>query len=438
MKEHPLSYTFPHMSESDFETLKSDIEQNGQVEPIVIYQGQILDGRHRNRACRELGINPKTVPLPDTADPLAWVISKNLHRRHLKTGQRAAIGAEQVTTSHGGDRRSRDKFSPWSVTDAAKAVGVSPATIKKALYIRKSGTPKQFEALKAGRVNIDEAVRLVKKDTERSVNPWKRKPVPKAVHANTQPAQRLTPDVALNMIQTEVEGRDDPHMVDVLHAVLTRVTESQCQTMPLSDVTIRTMRAVARVASTVICEGSTIRGVSDSGSMLAVGDLDHEFEQRLVIPDFPAFVKTVAALKVDAIRWNYRQRSAIVGPVTFQFEQAEARLREPEDFEALVDVLLLAEGVRHVQASDDKSGDVAFRFEGDELCIRDEWSEAGHTVNTDSEVSKPLETWYELDHLRRLPEADLQLQIGRNMAVFDAGAVKFYVATLNRDQAAAA
>lgn len=56
MKFHPISNIFPMMSDSEFKELKEDIQKNGLIEPIWVYQDSIIDGRNRFNACMELGV----------------------------------------------------------------------------------------------------------------------------------------------------------------------------------------------------------------------------------------------------------------------------------------------------------------------------------------------------------------------------------------------
>jgi len=59
MKEfeiHPLAAEFPDMSEEQIAELAEDIKLNGQLEPIVLLHGKILDGRNRYRACQIAGV----------------------------------------------------------------------------------------------------------------------------------------------------------------------------------------------------------------------------------------------------------------------------------------------------------------------------------------------------------------------------------------------
>ena len=68
--QHPLSAAFPAMSDEDFQALKDDIEVNGQREPVMIFEGMVLDGWHRYRACIDLGLDPQQFTFPEGDDPV--------------------------------------------------------------------------------------------------------------------------------------------------------------------------------------------------------------------------------------------------------------------------------------------------------------------------------------------------------------------------------
>ncbi len=57
-ERHALSKAFPNLSDEEFAALKDSIKRNGQRDKILIFEGQILDGWHRYRACLELGKEP--------------------------------------------------------------------------------------------------------------------------------------------------------------------------------------------------------------------------------------------------------------------------------------------------------------------------------------------------------------------------------------------
>ena len=90
---HPLADLFPLLEGEDFEQLVTDIRENGLYEPIVMLDGRILDDRNRYRACLSAGVEPRFEDY-DGDDPLSWVLSYNLQRRHLSSSQRACVAVE--------------------------------------------------------------------------------------------------------------------------------------------------------------------------------------------------------------------------------------------------------------------------------------------------------------------------------------------------------
>lgn len=95
MEFHPIANLFPMMTGEEYEKLKADIAENGQIEPIWIHpDGRILDGRNRYMACCDLGIAPKTRQWNGQGSAVAFVVSLNIHRRHLSASQRAVISLD--------------------------------------------------------------------------------------------------------------------------------------------------------------------------------------------------------------------------------------------------------------------------------------------------------------------------------------------------------
>src|SRR5262249_9687621 len=100
---HPLAEIFPPLEGPAFDALVADIMSRGLQEPIWLYEGQILDGRNRYRACQDAQHEIKTKDYTGN-DPVGFVVSANLHRRHLNESQRAMIAAKLVTTRLGDNR----------------------------------------------------------------------------------------------------------------------------------------------------------------------------------------------------------------------------------------------------------------------------------------------------------------------------------------------
>ncbi len=183
---HPICKMFPEMSEDQFQALKEDIRLNGIHEFGLLYEGMVLDGRHRYRACLELGIemtfgehDPNCEDDKDF-DPVQYVTSKNLHRRHLTKSQWSMIGAdlkgyydqeakERMSEGgkKGGESKGREKVptpsDPTRSRDAAgKAVGVSGKLIDHATTVKKLGAPELNQMVLNKQISVTKAAEIAK------------------------------------------------------------------------------------------------------------------------------------------------------------------------------------------------------------------------------------------------------------------------------------
>src|SRR5690606_8223741 len=95
MQAHPLAELFPTLPDAEIRELADDICTFGQRVPIVLLDGQVLDGRNRLAACKVAEIEPVFEDYQGD-DPLGFVLSHNLHRRHLSESQRAMVAARLV------------------------------------------------------------------------------------------------------------------------------------------------------------------------------------------------------------------------------------------------------------------------------------------------------------------------------------------------------
>jgi hypothetical protein len=91
---HPLAELFPLMEGEDLERFAEDIATNGQKETVKLYEGKILDGRNRYRACKARGLPCRYENWGGNGDPWDYVLSLNLHRRHLTQEYRRTLAVE--------------------------------------------------------------------------------------------------------------------------------------------------------------------------------------------------------------------------------------------------------------------------------------------------------------------------------------------------------
>jgi hypothetical protein len=107
------------MTKAEFNGLVDDIREHGQIEPIWLHEGKVLDGRHRLKACRELDVEP-VIETWEGEDPVVFVISKNKHRRHLTKPEQKALAVELL--KHDPEQSNRR---------VAEATGLSDKTVAK-------------------------------------------------------------------------------------------------------------------------------------------------------------------------------------------------------------------------------------------------------------------------------------------------------------------
>lgn len=158
---HGYADLFPWLEGKPLEDLKADIKQNGVLEPIVFLGEAILDGRNRYTAARELGIEyPRVDYLGD--DPLGFVISKNLKRRHLDASQRAMVAAKLAKMPQGRPAENKAANLPVSPTQsqAADMLNVSERAVRTAKVVQDHGAPELVTAVETGAVSVSAAADL--------------------------------------------------------------------------------------------------------------------------------------------------------------------------------------------------------------------------------------------------------------------------------------
>lgn len=164
-KDHPLAELFPLMPDDELQALADDIKANGIKSKISIYEGKILDGRNRYRACKLAKVEPVFVEWKGR-DPLAHVISLNLHRRQLTAGQRAIVAAKIADMGPGGDRvsdHSANLQNAVSQPAAAAALGVSTRSVSTAREII-DASPKKAAEVAAGTKSLHRAAEEIKQE----------------------------------------------------------------------------------------------------------------------------------------------------------------------------------------------------------------------------------------------------------------------------------
>ncbi|MDX0258944.1 S-adenosylmethionine-binding protein [Sinorhizobium meliloti] len=169
LPHHPLAALFPMLPDDELRRLANDIEANGQQEPVWLLDGKILDGRNREAACHLVGIDAWTKEY-EGKDPLGFVLSLNLHRRHLTESQRAMVAARIVDWERGINQSTAGSAN-LPTREAARRLSISERAIIAAKRVREHGTEALADAIRDGRVSVHagEAISYLEREAQEEV-----------------------------------------------------------------------------------------------------------------------------------------------------------------------------------------------------------------------------------------------------------------------------
>ena len=161
MEFHEIANIFPMMDGAEYNALRDDIKQNGLIEQIVLYENKILDGRNRYRACLDADVDISYKHYAGI-NPVGYVVSKNLTRRHLDEGQRGMIAGRLANMKHGEKKTDRSIDPSVSQPEAAELMNVSIPTVKRAKQVLKSENEELIQAVDEGKISVSKAAVLSK------------------------------------------------------------------------------------------------------------------------------------------------------------------------------------------------------------------------------------------------------------------------------------
>src|SRR5260370_25670169 len=155
---HPLAALFPMLPDEDLNALAEDIAVNGLREPIRVWDDQVIDGQNRQEACNRAGVDPKYRDFEGDEDDIkAFIISKNVARRHLTKGQQAMAYALIYPDDGGVGGRGKKGME---INPAATA-GFSSRLLKKARQVLNRSEELAKDVL-AGEASLDEILEAMK------------------------------------------------------------------------------------------------------------------------------------------------------------------------------------------------------------------------------------------------------------------------------------
>jgi N6-adenosine-specific RNA methylase IME4 len=345
---HPLANIFPMIEGDAFDALVADIKANGQNEPIVLLDEKILDGRNRYRACVAADVEPAFVPFKDKdpkgKGPVAFVISANVKRRHLKESQRAMAAAELETFRHGDNQHTGGDANLHVLRPAAaKLLAVSERSVANAASVRDHGTPELAAAVKRGKLAVSAAAALVDAPPE----------VQRAVVTKVEAGAKVTE--ALRQIKKEgladrvaalpagkyrVIYADPPWQYNDSRVGLdmaSTAAEHHYPTMPLEELKALDVKSLAADDAVLLC-WATFPLLEDALELVEAWGFKYKtaFVWHKVRPNFSHYHRAEVELLMVCTRGSCTPDADERESQIFRFERGE-HSRKPEEVRAMID-----------------------------------------------------------------------------------------------------
>lgn len=164
----------PPLAEDERKRLEESIQKEGCTDPLMVWNGTIIDGHNRYSVCTKLEI-PFTYEekedLPDRNAVKAWIIERQLSRRNLNSYQKTDLALEFDSLFHeeakekqslGGKKKvSQNSEQPPNERKSdhkiAEIAGVSRDTVARVRKIKKNADEEMKSALEKGKMSVNKA-----------------------------------------------------------------------------------------------------------------------------------------------------------------------------------------------------------------------------------------------------------------------------------------
>lgn len=155
---HDLCARWPDIEGREFDRLVESIKNRGLRRKIRTYNGLVIDGKNRQRACVAAGLAPEYVewvPPEGCTDKkeIEWELAvyiedENGNRRHLSATERAFLAVDRI------------KQDGFTIPEAAKEIEVSPRMVDMAKRVTERGSEEVIRAARKGEVSAPDAVAI--------------------------------------------------------------------------------------------------------------------------------------------------------------------------------------------------------------------------------------------------------------------------------------
>lgn len=165
----------PPLADEEYEQLEANLRKEGCRDPLVTWQGIIVDGHNRFEICNRHGIAFEHVrkQFSDRSEAVEWIIRNQFGRRNLSAYERTKLvlrledAIAERAKAHQSLSEGRGQKGPQisanlnqpieTREELAKLAGVSHDTVAKVKKIEAKGTPELKAKLAKGEISINKA-----------------------------------------------------------------------------------------------------------------------------------------------------------------------------------------------------------------------------------------------------------------------------------------
>ncbi len=338
---HPLAALTPPMNEPQYQAFRDEVRASprGVITPVILIGGKLADGRHRWRACIDLGLECPAVEYDEGPESEALVFAANVTRKHLTSSQLAMMAAKWANRRPG--RPGTVARATINQDELAARYGVCRQLISLACSLLDSGMTELIEQVWAGTMSLKAAKAELKES--------------RASTAAESPAAARSGSTARSSTPTAAtgDGRSDP---------------DGDEDEPTPGPSDRRMARRNTTADTAVANGHSPAPPTRAGDDPGRPDGDWQHDQ-----DEPAEVVPGQLALPDRVARCFRQSESLLAP------DAE----EPLDTQQLSGIAenLLALIGRALQVGEDLG---VWELDREELFPNSEWDPEGDPVDTGS------------------------------------------------------
>ena len=179
----------PALTAEEFKQLEENILKDGIRDPLVLWNGYLIDGHNRYQIAFKHGLEYKTIDkeFEDESQVKEWMINNQFGRRNLSNYQRSvlALELESVFSKRAKEQQVRKpefvlpmlaEQKPIDTRkELAKVANVSHGTLDKVKKIQAVATPEVKAQLSTGEVSINQVYQDIKKDEKKEIQIEKKK-----------------------------------------------------------------------------------------------------------------------------------------------------------------------------------------------------------------------------------------------------------------------